>query len=120
MSFTDPLTITFADGPATLPRTSTGEDESEYTSANGLIVVRASHEYGKRTRRMLRLDTAKMTSDPFRPAENVKVSMSVYMVFDIPPAGYDTTAVLAVYEGFKSLLTANTDALPKKLLGGES
>jgi hypothetical protein len=82
--------------------------------------VTASHQYGKRTRRMFRIDTSKLTSDPFKPSENVKVSMGHYMVFDLPPAGYTNAEALAVYTGFKTLYTASTDALITKLLGGES
>jgi len=120
MSFTDPLSITISAVTTPLPRISVGDDKSEYASGDGLIVVQASHQGGKRTRRMLRLDTSKLTADPFRPAENVKVSMSNYMVFDLPPAGYTSTEAFAVYQGFKTLFTASSDAIITKLLGGES
>jgi hypothetical protein len=69
---------------------------------------------------MLRFDTSKVASDVFKPSENVKVGMAVYMVFDLPPAGYTPTEALAVYTGFKGLYTASTDAVITKLLGGES
>jgi hypothetical protein len=120
MSFSDPLSVTIAGTTTPLPRTSVEEDGSEYTSADGLIVVSASHQYGKRTRRQLRIDTSKLTADPFKPAENVKVGMSFYLVFDLPPAGYTGTEALAVYMGFKTLFTATSDAMITKLLGGES
>lgn len=120
MSFADPQTITIAAATSPLPRVSVGDDRSEYVSSDGLIQLTASHDYGKRTRRMLRIDTSKMTSDPFRPSENVKVSMSCYMVFDLPPAGYTSTEALAVYTGFKTQFSASSDLLITKLLGGES
>ncbi|DAD52058.1 TPA_asm: coat protein [ssRNA phage Gephyllon.1_3] len=120
MSFTDPLSVTIAAVTTPLPRVSVGDDRSEYQSADGLILLSASHDYGKRTRRVLRIDTSKLTSDPFKPAENVKVSMSNYMVFDTPPAGYPAAEALAVYAGFKALFTASSDAMIIKLLGGES
>lgn len=121
MSFADPQTITIAPNPAvSLPRTSVGDDISEYTSGDGLIQLIASHSYGKRTRRMLRVNTSKLTSDPFRPSENVEVSMSCYIVFDLPPAGYTATEAQAVYTGFKTQFTATSDLLITKLLGGES
>jgi len=120
MSFADPQTITISGSTISLPRTSVGEDESQYTSGDGLTRLLASHNYGKRIRRMVRLDTSKVAPDPFRPTENVKVSMSVYMVFDLPPAGYTAVEGLAVYAGFKNQLAAGTDLLPTKLLGGES
>jgi len=120
MSFTDPLSITISGTTTPLPRVSVGDDRSEYQSGDGLILLSASHDYGKRTRRVLRIDTSKLTSDPFKPAENVKVSMSNYMVFDTPPARYTAAEVLAVYQGLKTLFTASSDAMIIKLLGGES
>lgn len=120
MSFTDPLSVTISGVTTPLPRISVGDDRSEYQSGDGLILVTASHNYGKRTRRMLRIDTSKLTADPFKPAENVRVSMSNYIVFDVPPAGYTAAEAKAVYDGFKGLFTATSDAMITKLLGGES
>jgi len=121
MSFADPQSITIAPAAAaSLPRISVGDDRSEYASGDGTIRLTASHDYGKRTRRMLRLDTKKVTSDPFLPAENIEVAMAVYMVFDIPPVGYTAAEALAVYQGFKTQYTATSDLLITKLLGGES
>jgi hypothetical protein len=120
MSFSDPQSITISGVTSPLPRTNTEGDKAEYTSADGLIKLTASHDEGKRLRRMLRIDTSKLAPDPFRPSENVRVSMSNYMVFDLPPAGYTNAEALAVYVGLKTLYTASTDALIVKLLAGES
>jgi hypothetical protein len=46
---------------------------------------------GKRVRHVLRLDLSKITSDPFKPAENVKDGMSTYVDFDLPHAGNTAT-----------------------------
>jgi hypothetical protein len=46
--------------------------------------------------------------------------MSNYLVFDLPVAGYTNAEAKAVYDGFKTLFTASTDAAIVKLLGGES
>nr|QDH89188.1 MAG: hypothetical protein H1RhizoLitter31782_000003 [Leviviridae sp.] len=123
MSFTDPLSITIGGVTTPLPRTGDapgGGDGTVYRSGDGLIVLTASHDVAKRQRRVLRIDTSKLAADPFKPAENVKVSMSNYIVFDIPPAGYTPAEALAVYTGFKTLYTATSDAMIVKLLGGES
>ncbi len=120
MSYSDPLSITIAAATTPLPRVNTGNNGSDYVSADGLIRVSASNAYGRRTRRVLRIDHSKLTSDPFIPAQNTKVSMSNYIVFDVPPAGYSNTQVLDVYTGFKSMFTASSDLLITKLLGGES
>jgi hypothetical protein len=120
MAFTDPQTITISGTAIPLPRVSTGDGSSKYMSADGLVSLNASHAYGRRTRRVLRLDHSKLTSDPFIPTQNTKVSMSNYIVFDVPPAGYTNADIIAVYNGFKAVYTATTDALIAKLIGGES
>lgn len=120
MSFTDPQSITIAAVTTPLPRVSLGKNTSEYLSADGLIKLSASHAYGRRTRRVLRVDHSKLTADPFIPAQNTKVGMSTYIVFDVPPAGYTNQQQLDVYSGFKALFTATSDAAITKLLGGES
>jgi hypothetical protein len=120
MSFTEPMALTIDAVPSTLPRVSTGVNKSDYISADGLIRISAAHTYGRRTRRVLRLDHSKVTSDPFIPSQNVKVSMSNYLVFDLPPAGYTNDNALKAYQGFKTLFTSGSDALIIKLLGGES
>lgn len=120
MAFTDPQTITISGTATPLPLTSRGQQGADYRSADGLITLSANHAYGRRTRRVLRVDHSKLTTDPFLPTQNVKVSMSNYIVFDIPPAGYTNTEALAVYAGFKTLFTATSDAAITKLLGGES
>jgi hypothetical protein len=120
MSFTDPLSITISTVTTPLPRISVGDDESEYAAGDGLIHVQASHDYGKRTRRLLRVDASKLSPDPYKPSENVRVSMSNYIVFDLPPAGYTAAEALAVYTGFKTMFSASSDAMIVKLLGDES
>jgi len=71
-------------------------------------------------RHLLRFDHSKVTSDPFIPSQNVKVNAAIYMVVDVPPAGYSNTEVMQVYNGFKTLYTATSDAVITKLIGGES
>jgi hypothetical protein len=120
MAFTDPQSIDIGAGAVSLPRTSVGQDNSVYTSADGLLQLKASSTYGKRNRRTLRIDVTKVTSDPFIPAQNVKVSMSYYVVIDAPPVGFTATEQLNIYKGLKALQLASSDALMSKLLGGES
>lgn len=122
MALSDPQSITIGGTTTSLPRTFAEGDESAYVSSDGLIKLSVAHTLAKqgRVRRLLRIDHSKMTSDPFRPSENVKVGMATYLVFDMPPAGYTNTEALAVYTGFKTLYTASTDAIITKVLGGES
>jgi hypothetical protein len=122
MALADPQSITISAVTSPLPRTFAEGDESHYTSADGLIQLSVNHTLAKqgRVRRLVRLDHSKLTTDPFKPSENVEVSMACYIVFDIPPAGYTNADVLAAYVGFKTLYTASSDALISKVLGGES
>lgn len=120
MAFSDPQSITISGTTIPLPKVSSGNGSGDYQSADGLVHLNASNAYGRRTRRVLRLDHAKITADPFIPTQNSRVSMSNYIVFDLPVAGYTNAEALAVYSGFKALYTATSDALISKLLGGES
>jgi hypothetical protein len=120
MSFADPQTVTISGVTTPLPRISTEGDETVYSSADGLIQMLASHDSGKRLRHLLRINHSKLAPDPFIPTENVKVSMSCYVVFDVPPAGYTAAEQLAVYTGFKTQFSATSDTLITKLLAGES
>jgi hypothetical protein len=120
MAFADPQTIIISATPHTLPLVSREKNGATYLNSDGTVQLSASHAYGRRTRRVLRVDHSKIAADPFRPDENREVSMSNYIVFDVPDVGYTNTEALAVYTGFKTLFTASSDALVTKLLGGES
>lgn len=117
---TDPQSITISGNAISLPRVSTGQDNSKYSSADGLVDLALSNAYGRRTRRVLRVDHEKVTADPFIPAQNRQESMSCYMVFDLPLVGYTAAEAKAVYVGLNTLYTASSHALIDKLLGGES
>lgn len=120
MALSDPQSIKINGVTSSLPRIESGKNESAYQSSDGLIRLSLASAYGNRTRRVLRLDHSKLTADPFIPSQNVRVSMSNYMVFDVPPAGYSLEDQKKVYEGLKELFTASTDKIITQLLGGES
>jgi len=121
MALADPQTITISGTTIPLPRVSTDKDESQYRSADGLVALTVSHSYGKRGRSVIRVDHAKLAPDAFRPAENVRVGASVYTVFDFPvQGGYTDPELLAIWTGFNAQLTATSNAVVTKVLGGES
>jgi hypothetical protein len=93
-----------------------------YTSADGLIKLRLSTVASNkgRKRQTVRIDVSKVTTDPFIPTQNVEVSMSTYVVFDRPPAGYSNADAKAVYDGFIEALQASSSKIVTQLLGGES
>lgn len=120
MAFSDPQTITISGVTTSLPRVSTRPSGSDYTSADGLITLKADHSSGRRSRHVVRVDHSKVSADVYLPTQNVKHSMSVYTVFDMPPVGYSAAEALAIFTGFNAQLTAVSNALITKLLGGES
>jgi len=124
VSFSDPLSIVISGVTIPLPRTGDvpDGDGSVYRSSDSNTILTASHTVAKsnRTRRMLRLDTSKISADPYKPTENVRVTTAVYVVFDVPLAGYSPAEVLANFKGFTTLMAASSDLMTVKLLGGES
>lgn len=119
MSFIEPLSLNVTGSAVTLPRVE-GEHDGDYRSADGMVELWASHQYAKRTRRTLRVNLSKISADPFKPTENVEVSMSMYIVFDLPPAGFTNAEALAVFTGSNTLFTATSNQMITKLLGGEA
>jgi hypothetical protein len=120
MALADPQYVDYGSGSVTLPRVISGVNTSTYTSGDGTASLVLSSVYAKRTRRVARLDLNKITADPFIPAQNTKVSMSTYVVFDLPVAGYTATEAKTAFNGLSTLLVGNTDLNLIKLLGGES
>ena len=120
MALADPQSIKISGTTTSLPRVSTGDFESEYLSADGLIKLSLSTVSNKRKRQVVRVDFSKITADPFIPTQNVEVSMSAYVVFDRPQVGYTNAEAKAVYDGFIEALQASSSLIITKLLGAES
>lgn len=120
MSFADPQSVTINSVANSLPRTSVGVNTSSYTKDDGTIKLSASHQYGKRTRRTLRLDHSKIAPDPFVSSQNVSRGMSVYTVIDMPTDGYTNAEAKLVIDGYTAKLTASSGAIITSLLGGEN
>lgn len=120
MALSDPQSVKIGASTISLPRVETGKNESSYLSADGRTRLTLSSQYGKRTRRVVRIDVSKITADPFIPANNTEVSSSVYLVFDVPPAGYNATEMKEVFTGLSEAMNASTAKMITQLLGGES
>lgn len=122
MAFSDPQSVTINSIAISLPRTASadGTNPSVYTSNDGLTKLSAQSTYGKRTRRTIRIDSSKIAADPLISSQNIKYSMSCYLVFDLPVTGYTVAEAKLVSDGFVAALSASSGALVTKLLGGES
>jgi len=88
MAFADPQSVTINAVAISLPRTSSGVNLGAFTSNDGLTKLDVADQYGKRTRRTLRLTSSKIAADPLIAAQNIRYSMSAYLVVDTPITGY--------------------------------
>lgn len=118
--FSEPQSVTINAVANSLPRTSSGENKGVFSKDDGTIREEVSHQYGKRTRRMFRIDHSKIAADPLISAQNIKHSMSFYVVVDVPVTGYTITEQKQIIDGFLAQLNASSGTLITKFLGGES
>lgn len=118
--FADPQSVTINAVANSLPAVSRGANNSSYKKDDGTVVLTASHIYGKRTRRTARIDFSKIAADPLISAQNIKYSMSAYLVVDLPPTGFTITEAQYIVSALTTWLTASSNANSIKLLGGES
>lgn len=121
MAFSD-LSITWNTVAKTLPRISTSENKGAY-AINGLTEGNlkgiVSHLYGRRIRRTVRFDLSAIAADPLLSGVNTPVSMSAYLVVDVPKGDVFSVAtqkiaVIALADWLKA--STNTD----RLLVGEN
>lgn len=120
MAFADPQSVTIDEVPISLPRTGSSINSGTFTSNDGLTKETISHQYGRRTRRTLRLDTSKIAPDPLISAQNVRHSMSTYIVVDTPVTGYTVEEAKDVVDALVEYLSSSSGAAVTQLLGGES
>lgn len=120
MAFADPQSVTINAVANTLPRTGSGVASGTFAKDDGNVKLSVSHTYGKRTRRTIRLDHAKVAADPLVSAQNIRYSMSCYLVCDIPITGYTVAEAKQIVDGLTTYLTASSGARVTQLLGGEN
>lgn len=116
----DPQSVTINSVAKSLPAISRGTNTSAYQFADGTIKLSISHSYAKRTRRQVRLDFSKLAADPLISAQNIKYSMSAYLVVDLPPTGFTVTEAQYIVSALTKWLTDSSAAASLQVLGGES
>lgn len=116
MSFTDPQSVTIDATPYSMPRVSSEQTKSLYSTADESLKMTISHQESKgRTRRMVRLDKRVVAADPLTSV-NAYQSCGIYLVVDEPEYGFSDDAIDDIIQGFKTwLATANV----LKVLGSE-
>lgn len=116
----DPQSVTINAVAQSLPAVARGANSSIYSKDDGTVKLSISHQFGKRTRRTVRLDFSKITADPLVPAQNQKVSMSTYLVIDQPITGLTNLEIKYVVDALTAYLTASSGAKVTSVIGGES
>lgn len=120
MAYAEPQTVTINAVAQTLPRTSSGLNSGAFTKDDGNVKLSVSHNYGKRTRRVIRLDFAKIAADPLQASINLRMNMAAYLVVDTPPAGFTVAEAKQVVDALVGYLAASSGARATQLLGGEN
>lgn len=120
MAFADPQSVTINAVANSLPRISSGVNQGAFSKDDGSVKLSVAHTYAKRTRRTIRLDHSKISSDPLNTAQNQRYSMSAYLVVDVPTTGYTLAEQKQIVDGLVAYLTASTGARVTQLLGGEN
>jgi hypothetical protein len=120
MAFTDPQTVTINSIAHSLARTGSGLNTGAFSENDGTHRLSVSHTYGRRTRRVIRLDSNKIAADPLISAQNIKYNMATYVVFDVPVTGYTVAEAKLEWDGFAAFLAASSGAKITQLLGGEN
>lgn len=120
MAFADPQSVTINAVAQSLPRVSSDHNAGTFQKDDGLVKLVVSHNYGKRTRRLVRLDHSKIAADPLLAGVNAKFSMSVQLVVDSPTVGYTVAEAKQIVDALTAYLTASSGARTTQLLGGEN
>lgn len=120
MALADPQSVTINAVPYTLARTGSGDSTGSFASSDGLVKLTIGSTNGKRNRHTLRLTQDKIASDPLLAGQSIPVSMSVYIVADVPTVGFSQTEQKQLVDAFTAYLTASSGARVTQLLGGEN
>lgn len=119
MAFADPQTVTINAVANTLPRVGLGNGTGDFRKDDGNVELKFANSYGKRTRRTVRLNFSKIAADPLVSAQNIKYSMSAYLVVDTPITGFTVAEAKQIVDALTSYLTASSGSNVTKILGGE-
>lgn len=119
MAYADPQTVTINAVANTLARTGIGINSGVFTKDDATVRLSIAHTYAKRTRRTLRLDFSKIAADPLISAQNIKYSMSAYLVVDQPITGFTVAEAKQIVDALTLYLTAGSGSKVTQLLGGE-
>jgi len=117
--FSDPQSVTINAVAQNLPRVGVGPNSGVFSKDDGTVLLKFSHQLGKRYRHLVSLDHTKLVTDPLMASQNLRVSMRAHMVIDVPPYGYTIAEAKQIVDAFTAYLTASSGANVTKILGNE-
>lgn len=125
MALADPMSITLNSVAVSLPKTSMVESRSIYTKDDGTVSLSVSHQdVGKNStakkRTVIRLDTVDIAADPLVAGINREAPFEAYLVIVRPKVGITLAAQKDKVKSLLTAITASSDAVLTKILGGES
>lgn len=121
MAFSDPLSTTIGGTTYPLARVSSGLNQANYQSSDGTVALKAAHTLGKaRNSRVISLEQSKFSADPFKPAENLKNFARVNLTISEPATAFTVAERVALVKALTTMISASSDALLTKWLGGEN
>jgi hypothetical protein len=120
MAFADPQSVTINAVAQSMPRISSGSNSGVFQKDDATVKLSVSHSYGSRTRRVIRLDHAKVAADPFLASTNARYTMAAYLVVDVPTVGYTVVEQKQIVDALTAYLSASSGARATQLLGGEN
>lgn len=112
MSFDSLQSITIDTVATDLNRVQPGQTSSLYSSDDGTLQLKLSHQESKgRIRHLARLDKTVIATDPLT-AENASQRAGCYTVFDEPAFGFTNDDMVDLWDGYVNwLVTAKLHAL---------
>lgn len=121
MAFSDPQSVTINAVANSLPRVSSGNNSGSFSKDDGVVRLSVSHQLTKasRWRRAVRLDHAKIATDPLTAA-NKRFSSAITIVVDMPVDGYTIVEQKQIVDALTLWCTTGSGANVTKLLGGEN
>lgn len=121
MALSDPQAVTINSVAVSLPRVAVGEMTSTYQKDDGFVKLWVSHQPNKtKVRRVAKLSTVDVAADPLLAGVNREVPFSVSVVIESPLVGKSLASQKDAVKALLTALTASSDALLVKILGGES
>ncbi len=119
MALADPQSMTVGTLQS-LPRTTTGSTQAEYSTADGTLKLLVSHQQTKgRRRSLVKSNRSKVSTNVLTDVKS-EISAGINISIDRPAVGFTETELIELVTGAFGWLTAGTNANLKKVLGLES